>query len=102
MSDFDSWKALSGFPDDAEGLFHSVFEWIPPKEPPKNMTKEYFEELLKTDEGRKRLEHTHTSKGFTIGNYKQLVKEPFKEWKESEERKYVKYVEDCITGNNQS
>ena len=100
--DFDAWKRMSGFSDDEDSFFHRIFEWIPPKEPPDNMTKEDFEKLLKTKEGKKSLEQFRTARGFTIGSYKQLVKDSFKEWKGSEERKYYIYLNDCVTGNNQT
>ena len=99
-NDFDYWKMMTGFADDEPEFFHKIFEWTPPDEPPKNMSKEVFQKLLKTTKGRKSLEQYRTSRGFTIGNYKQLVKNPFEEWKKSEKRKYLKYVEDCTAGNN--
>ena len=101
-SDFDSWKMMSGFLDDEEDFFHRTFEWVPSKHPPKNMTNENFEKLLKTKEGRKNLEQFHTTRGFTIGSYKQRVKKPYEEWKKSEKRKYLKYLNDCVTGDNQA
>ena len=100
--DFDSWKMMSGFADDEKNFFYKVFEWVPPKEPPKTMTKEDFSRLLKTTEGRKNLQQFRTSLGFTIGTYKKLVQNPFEEWKKSEKRKYLKYLDDCITGDNSS
>lgn len=98
--DFDSWKMMTGFADDKPGFFHKIFEWIPPKDPPKNMSKEVFQQLLKTKKGKKNLEQFRTSRGFTIGSYKQLVDDPFGEWKKSEKSKYLKYLDDCTTGNN--
>ena len=98
--DFDVWKRMSGFADDDDDFFHRVFEWIPPKESPQNMARENFEELLKTKEGKKNLEQFRTARGFTIGSYKQIAKDPFNEWEKSEKRKYSKYLDDCITGNN--
>ena len=100
--DFDAWKRMSGFSDYEKNFFHRIFEWIPPKEPPQNMIKEDFEKLLKTKEGKKSLEQFRTARGFTIGSYKELVKDPFIEWEKSEKRKYKKYFSDCITGNNQA
>ncbi len=52
--DFDSWKMMTGFADDEPDFFHKIFEWIPPKYPPKNMSDEIFHKLLKTKKGRKR------------------------------------------------
>ena len=98
--DFDSWKMMTGFADDKPEFFHKIFEWIPPKDPPKNMSKEVFQQLIKTKKGNKNLEQFRTSRGFTIGSYKQLVDDPFNEWKKSEKVKYQKYLEDCTTGNN--
>ena len=98
--DFDSWKMMTGFADDKPEFFHKIFEWIPPKDPPKNMSKEVFQQLIKTKKGNKNLEQFRTSRGFTIGSYKELVDDPFNEWKKSEKVKYQKYLEDCTTGNN--
>ena len=98
--DFDSWKMMTGFADDKPEFFHKIFEWIPPKDPPKNMSKEVFQQLIKTKKGNKNLEQFRTSRGFTIGSYKELVDDPFNEWKKSEKAKYQKYLEDCTTGNN--
>jgi len=98
--DFDSWKMMTGFADDAPDFFHKIFEWIPPKYPPKNMSVKSFQELLKTKKGRKSLEQHRTTRGFTIGIYKQLVDDPVKEWKKSEKRKYLKYLDDCMSEKN--
>lgn len=98
--DFDSWKMMTGFADDKPDFFHKIFEWIPPKDPPKNMSKEVFQQLIKTKKGKKNLEQFRTTRGFTIGSYKQLVDDPLKEWKKSEKSKYLKYLDDCTTGNN--
>ena len=100
--DFDSWKMMTGFADDESDFFHKTFEWVPPKHPPKNMSDETFQKLLETQEGRKNLEQYRTTRGFTIGSYKQLVDDPLKEWKKSEKRKYLKYLKDCTSGNNSS
>ena len=98
--DFDSWKMMTGFADDEPEFFHKVFEWVPPKYPPKNMSEEVFHKLLKTEKGRKSLEQYRTTRGFTIGSYTQLVDDPLKEWKKSEKRKYAKYLDDCTSGKN--
>jgi len=100
--DFESWKELRGFPDDDDDLFHKFYKWVPPKHTPEDMTDEEFEEKLKTDEGKKFLEEFRTTKGLAVGSYEQLVKHPFEEWKKSERVKYLKYYEDCISGNNES
>ena len=64
------------------------------------MSNETFQKLLKTKDGRKSLEQHRTTRGFTIGSYKQLVDDPLKEWKKSENKKYLKYLKDCASGNN--
>lgn len=100
--DFESWKELRGFPDDNGDLFHKFYKWVPPKHTPDELTDEEFENKLKTEEGRKFLEEFRTTKGLPIGSFEQLVKDPFEEWKISERRKYQKYYDDCISGNNES
>ena len=100
--DFDSWKMMTGFVDDEPDFFHKTFEWVPPKHPPKGMSDETFHKLLSTKEGKNSLEHHRTTRGFTIGSYKQLVDDPLKEWKKSEKRKYLKYLKDCTSGHNSS
>ena len=99
-TDFDSWKMMTGFADDDPNFFHKIFEWVPPKHPPKNMSNETFQKLLETKDGRKSLEQHRTTRGFTIGSYKQLVDDPFKEWTKSENKKYLKYLKDCTSGKN--
>lgn len=100
--DFEAWKELRGFADDDNDLFHQFYKWVPPKHTPEDMNDEEFEKNLKTEEGRKFLEEFRTTKGLPIGSYEQLVKDPFEEWKKSERRKYLKYYNDCISGDNQS
>ena len=100
--DFEEWKELRGFPDDENDAFHKLFKWVPPKHTPEDMSDEEFEKNLKTEEGRKYLEEFRTTKGMPIGSYEQLVKDPFEEWKQFERRKYLKYYNDCVTGDNQS
>ncbi|WP_420544591.1 mechanosensitive ion channel family protein [Nitrosopumilus sp.] len=99
-TDFDSWKMMTGFADDEQNFFHRIFEWVPPKHPPKTMSNETFQKLLETKDGRKSLEQHRTTRGFTIGSYKQLVDDPLKEWRKSETKKYLKYLKDCTSGNN--
>lgn len=100
--DFRSWKDMRGFPDDKDDLFHKCFKWIAPKNTPEDMSAEDFEKNLETEEGREILEEFRTTKGHPIGSYEQLVKNPFKEWKESERKKYTEYYNKCISGDNQS
>ncbi|MCV0372846.1 MAG: mechanosensitive ion channel [Nitrosarchaeum sp.] len=100
--DFEIWKELRGFLDDNGDLFHKCYKWIPPKSTPEDMTDEEFMKNMETEEGKKILEEFRTAKGLPIGSYEQLVKDPFEEWKKSERKKYLKYYDDCISGNNQS
>jgi small-conductance mechanosensitive channel len=100
--DYDAWFEMRGFSDDDVDLFHKCFKWIPPKRVPEDITEEEYEKNLQTDQGRKYLEQFRTSKGIPIGSYEKLVTNPFDVWKQSERKKYEKYFENCITGNNQS
>ena len=100
--DFEKWKDLKGFKDDEDGLFHKIFKWIPPKTPPEDLTKEEFEKNLQTKEGLNFLENYRTSKGVTIGSYEKQVKSPDEEWQEAERKKYEKYLNDCLSGNNET
>jgi len=100
--DFESWKELKGFKDDDGDLFHKIFKWIPPKILPEDLTKEEFEKNLQTKEGVNFLENYRTSKDVAIGSYEKLVSDPFEEWKKAERKKYEKYFNDCISGNNQT
>ena len=99
--DFDTWFELQGFSDDND-LFHKLYKWIPPTITPEEFTDEEFKELCKTKEGIYQLEQYRTSKGNPIGSYEKLVSNTFEKWKESERAKYLKYFNNCITGNNQS
>ena len=99
--DFESWKELKGFKDDDGDLFHKIFKWIPPKILPEDLTKEEFEKNLQTKEGLNFLENYRTSKDVALGSYEKLVTDPFEEWKKAERKKYEKYFDDCISGNNQ-
>jgi small-conductance mechanosensitive channel len=98
--DFKAWRELNGFNDDDDDLFHGCCQWIPPKNPPEEISEEEFQKLLKTKEGRRYLEKFTTSGGTRIGSYEKIVKDPFSEWKKSEQKKYERYYNDCITGNN--
>ena len=99
--DFESWKELKGFKDDDGDLFHKIFKWVPPKILPEDLTKEEFEKNLQTKEGLNFLENYQTSKNVALGSYEKLVTDPFEEWKKAERKKYEKYFDDCISGNNQ-
>ena len=99
--DFESWKVLKGFKDDDGDLFHKIFKWVPPKILPEDLTKEEFEKNLQTKEGLNFLENYRTSKNVALGSYEKLVTDPFEEWKKAERKKYEKYFNDCISGNNQ-
>jgi len=100
--DFENWKDMKGFKDDKDGLFHKIFKWIPPKTPPEDLTKEEFEKNLQTKDGLNFLENYRTSKGVTIGSYEKMRKDPLEEWKKAERKKYEKYLNDCISGNNET
>jgi len=100
--DFENWKDEKGFKDDEDGLFHKIFKWIPPKTPPEDLTKEEFEKNLQTKDGLNFLENYRTSKGVTIGSYEKMRKDPFEEWKKAERKKYEKYLNDCLSGNNET
>ncbi len=100
--DFDTWFEMRGFIDDKDNLFHQLYKWVPPKIIPEDIEEDEFKEMLKSEEGMQRLEQFRTTKGNPIGGYEKLVDEPFEEWKKSERKKYEKYYQNCITGNNQS
>jgi len=100
--DFENWKDMKGFKDDEDGLFHKIFKWIPPKTPPEDLTKEEFEKNLQTKDGLNFLENYRTSKGVTIGSYEKMGKDPLEEWKKAERKKYEKYLNDCLNGNNET
>ncbi|MCA9811435.1 MAG: mechanosensitive ion channel [Nitrosarchaeum sp.] len=100
--DFESWKELRGFKDDEDDLFHKLFKWNPPLHSPDDLTEQEFEEKMKTEEGRKFLECFHTAKGLPIGSYEEIDDNGFEKWKRSERAKYVKYFQNCISGNNES
>ncbi len=102
QTDFENWYEMHGFPDDEGDLFQKCFKWIPPKTTPYDMKDEEFQKLMKTKEGLQFLEKYRTSRGLSVGGYEKLVEDPFEEWKKSERKKYEKYYENCITGNNQT
>jgi len=98
--DFEKWKELKGFKDDDGDLFHKIFKWIPPKILPEDLTKEEFQKNLQTKEGLNFLENYRTSKDVAIGSYEKLASDPIEEWKKAERKKYEKYFNDCVSGNN--
>ena len=100
--DFDAWFETRGFVDDEGDLFHKLYKWNPPTMAPPELSKEEFEGLLKTEAGMRQLEAFRTSQGNPIGGYEKLKKGPFEEWKRSERKKYQRYYDNCVTGNNQS
>jgi len=100
--DFENWKDVKGFKDDEDSLFHKIFKWLPPKVHPEDLTKEEFEKNLQTKDGLNFLENYRTSKGVTIGSYEKMRKDPLEEWKKAERKKYEKYLNDCISGNNET
>ncbi len=102
QTDYENWNEMHGFPDDDGDLFQKCFKWIPPKTTPYDMKDEEFQKLIKTTEGLQFLEKYRTSRGLSVGGYEKLVEDPFEEWKKSERKKYEKYYENCITGNNQT
>ena len=67
-----------------------------------DIEEEEFNDLIKTKEGLQYLENFRTTKGNPIGGYEKLIDKPFEEWKKSERKKYDKYFQNCVTGNNQS
>ncbi|MEO9277587.1 MAG: mechanosensitive ion channel domain-containing protein [Nitrososphaera sp.] len=117
--DFENWKTKRGFPDDPCGncdvcrgnrygicentpdLYHKFFKWIPPTEIPPEFTKEEFQKYMNTEEGRRHLENYRVG-GMTIGSYQEIIKDPFKKWKEVEREKYERYLNLCLNGNNAS
>ena len=100
--DFENWNGMKGFKDDDDDLFHKIFKWVQPKTHPEDLTKEEFEKNLQTKEGLNFLENYRTGKGVTIGSYEKMVKDPLEEWKKAERKKYEKYLNDCISGNNET
>jgi len=99
--DYEQWDDMQGFTDD-DGLFHKCFKWIPPQTTPYDMKDDEFQKYIQTEDGLKFLEKYRTSRGSPVGSYDKLVDDPFGEWKKSEQAKYEKYYENCITGNNQT
>ena len=100
--DFEAWREMRGFTDDKDELFHKLYNWVPPKQTPEDLTDEEFQNYLQTEEGLQHLEAFRTSKGIPIGSYDKNVKSPFQEWKESERVKYERYYNECVSGSNVS
>ena len=100
--DYQEWIHLRGFSNDQDNLFHKFFKWNPPKHGPSEMPENEYREKLKTVEGMKFLENYYTSKGIPIGSFKQIKPRAFEAWKKSEQKKYEKYFDDCISGNNET
>ncbi len=100
--DYQQWIHKRGFLDDKDDLFHQLFEWSPPKHGPSDMPEKEFQEKLKTPEGRHYLENYYNSQGMPIGSFKQIKPNAFDLWRKSEQEKYEKYFQDCISGNNHS
>lgn len=100
--DYQEWIHIRGFSDDVDNLFHKLFEWTPSKHGPSEMPEEEYQEKLKTVEGRKFLENYYTSKGVPIGSFKQKKPKAFEVWKKSEQTKYEKYFDNCVSGNNEA
>jgi small-conductance mechanosensitive channel len=100
--DFDAWFEMRGFIDDNDDLFHKLYKWNPPQITPEDIDEKEFQELLGTKEGMVYLEQFRTTKGNPIGGFEKIIENPFEEWKKSERKKYDKYYQNCITGNNQS
>ena len=100
--DFDAWREMRGFPDDDGDLFHKLYKWIPPQQKPDDLTDEEFATYMQSEEGLQYLESFRTSQGNPVGSYEKNVKDPFEEWKKSERKKYEKYFNYCISGNNVS
>ena len=101
-NDFDVWFEMRGFIDDKNDLFHKLYKWNPPQITPEDIDEKEFQELLGTKEGMIYLEQFRTTKGNPIGGFEKIIENPFEEWKKSERKKYDKYYQNCITGNNQS
>ena len=100
--DFETWFEMRGFVDDTDNFFHKLYKWVPPKLTPREIDKEEFAKRLETPEGMSYLEKFRTSKGVPIGSYEKLKDDTFEVWKQSERKKYDKYFDACISGDNQS
>ena len=72
------------------------------KQKPDDLTDEEFNVYMQSEEGLQYLENFRTSQGNAVGSYEKNVKNPFEQWKISERKKYEKYFNYCISGNNAS
>ena len=100
--DYEKWYDMQGFSDDDGDLFHKSFKWVPPQTTPYDMKDDEFQKYIQTKEGLKFLEKYRTSKGLSIGSYDKRVDDSFEIWKKSERKKYEKYYNNCVTGDNQT
>ena len=100
--DYKKWYDMQGFTDDDGDLFHKCFKWVPPQTTPYDMKDDEFQKYIQTKEGLKFLEKYRTSKGLSIGSYDKRVDDSFEIWKKSERKKYEKYYNNCVTGDNQT
>ncbi len=100
--DYAQWRDMRGFPDDDANAFHSLFRWVPPKHAPEGMDESEFDELMKTDAGRARLETYRTEKGTEVGSHESLVDDAFAKWRAMERTKYNAYLSSCLDGTNES
>ncbi|MCH8973043.1 MAG: mechanosensitive ion channel [Thaumarchaeota archaeon] len=100
--DYKKWYDMQGFSDDDGDLFHKSFKWVPPQTTPYDMKDDEFQKYIQTKEGLKFLEKYRTSKGLSIGSYDKRVDDSFEIWKKSERKKYEKYYNNCVTGDNQT
>ena len=100
--DYKKWYDMQGFSDDDGDLFHKSFKWVPPQTTPYDMKDDEFQKYIQTKEGLKFLEKYRTSKGLSIGSYDKRADDPFEIWKKSERKKYEKYYNNCVTGDNQT
>ena len=100
--DYEKWYDMQGFSDDDGDLFHKSFKWVPPQTTPYDMKDDEFQKYIQTKKGLKFLEKYRTSKGLSIGSYDKRVDDSFEIWKKSERKKYEKYYNNCVTGDNQT
>lgn len=100
--DYEKWYEMQGFSDDDGDLFHKSFKWVPPQTTPYDMKDDEFQKYIQTKKGLKFLEKYRTSKGLSIGSYDKRVDDSFEIWKKSERKKYEKYYNNCVTGDNQT
>ena len=85
--DFEAWREMRGFSDDDGDFFHKLYKWVPPKQKPDDLTDEEFNVYMQSEEGLQYLENFRTSQGNAVGSYEKIVKNPFEQWKISENSK---------------